>query len=363
MLQRCLVVLIVAGLLEPALACDIEVPPPRELKVETVQGLGGDCYYKRIPPLTRPDDVWEQDKYWRTEFYVSKDSVKPAFTRNYYFQSEIACLENANGDKSITTVDFNFYPENVSAEGWYRFFVNDQLVKSYSAIDVIQKEENSITYYVVCDPPVFTDVSLNQGFIFSEIENRYVYEVVNLDRHVVHFDLLTGELIPVVQSLDALLTDALVDNNANVVKDLLAQGVDPNQGNIIDGAPLYIAVKNNNAEMARMLLLAGADAIVQDAYYDTDYDEEQNAIYTAAKNGNLELVQLLWGFGANVNHLMRLDSQSFQSPLDVAVLNNYIEIVQYLLERGANFSDKTLELAKSSGNAEMIELVSSHTPR
>lgn len=73
-------------------------------------------------------------------------------------------------------------------------------------------------------------------------------------------------------------------------------------------------------------------------------------------------MQLLWAYGADVNQLQRLDYQTYQKPLDTAIVNNHLEIVRYLLERGADFSIHTLELATSSGSPKMLELVSSYTP-
>jgi hypothetical protein len=363
MLRRCLVLLIFVGLLEPALACDISEPEPRELKVEIVQGLGGDCYYKRIPPLKQPDDVWKQDDYWRTEFYASEDSKAPVYTRDYYFYNEIVCSSDANGIKHISVVGSSYYINDVNEEGWLNFLVDGEIIKSYAPIDIIKDEENSLAAGTTCDPPDLIDVSKRENFVLEEETNVFVYQVVTLDNHVAHFDLLTGNDIPIKQPLDALLTDALVIGDIETAKDLLARGADPNKGNIIDGLPIYIAAKSNNIEMVRTLLRAGAETDTRDFQYRHLGDYAQNPLYVAAENGDLDVVELLWGFGADINQFMRLDSQTFQTPLDVAIRNNHVEVVKYLLMRGAELSDETSDLAKSSGNPEIMELISSHTPR
>jgi Ankyrin repeats (3 copies)/Ankyrin repeat len=358
MLRPCFVLLIFVGMLEPAFACSI-ISERREIKVETVQGLGGDCYYKRIPQNYLGQN-WDYEESWLTEFYANKDDVSPVFKKDYYFQDDIVCLEDEAGLKRIGWVDTSII-DDVRDEGWLEFLIYDQIVRSYALIDVIGSEMNAIFYESTCGSGF--EASRRQGFVLDEESNRYVYEIVTLDNHIVRFDLLTGDKIPTEQPLDGLLADALIANDFETVKTLLTKGVDPNIGNQIDGPPIYLAVKSGNIEIVEMLLKSWADPNVQDARYYDVYDNDHNPVYAAVKDGNLEILQLLWAYGADVNQLQRLDYQTYQKPLDEAIANNRIDIVRYLLERGADFSIHTLEIAKSSGSPEMLELVLGHTPR
>jgi hypothetical protein len=363
MLRRYLVLLIVLGTLEPALACSI-IPPRREIQVEIVQGLGGDCYYKRIPQPEKTSS-WRWRESWRTEFYRNAESERPLFTRIDYYSSDIVCLEDKEGSKFIGYVvdkaqDGESYPLN--SKSWLIFFVDGQAVASYTPIDLIMRSDNS--YYDVSCGSGHIYLDRIDGFIIDGQTNSYVYQVQTFDGHIIRFDLSTGERLSTEQSPEVLLMDAIRSNDVELVEQLLSQGADPNKGNIADGTPLYLATKLSSMEIVGLLLNVGAETdnrkIPQDPY---NVDPENNAVYLASKEGNLEIVGLLLESGANPDQPNYDEFALAETPLDIAIVEQHIEIVQYLLEHGAKFTDKTLELAESSGNTEMIELVSSYTPR
>lgn len=183
MLQRCLVLLIFVGLLEPVLACTI-IPPKREIKVEIVQGLGGDCYYKRIPQ-TYIGQNWEYEESWRTEFYTSKNSNSPVFKKSYYFEDSIACLEDETGNKRISLVNSRSV-DNVNSEGWLEFLVDDQTVKSYAPLDIIESEKNAVFYDDTCGSGL--EASRSQGFVLDK--NRIVM-FMKLSRLIIMLHVLT----------------------------------------------------------------------------------------------------------------------------------------------------------------------------
>jgi hypothetical protein len=358
--------LILLGLLEFALACIPAYPETRELKVEIVQGLGGDCYYKRIPPSKQPEDIWEQDSYWQTEFYTSANVERPTFTKNYYFTETIICLQDLEGSKIISQVKENDYA-SIDSNSWREFLLNDKVIASYAPIDIIESETNTLSIDWACLEPSTLYIG-RSAFAFDEKIDSYVYRIQTLDSHIFLFDLFTGDVIPSEQPIERLFMDAVMNNDMEMVTGLLARGVDPNQGNLIDGAPIHLAVKTNNLDLVRMLLNVGVEADVRTTSI-SSIRIEHNPVYVAAENGNLKMIEILWGFGGNINQRGSWNGDSFEyfddtlTPLEVAVRNGHLEIVRYLLEHGAEFSDRTLELAKASANPELLELVSSYAPR
>lgn len=67
--------------------------------------------------------------------------------------------------------------------------------------------------------------------------------------------------------MERQMTDAMLRDDIAQVKELLAQGASPNSLMPTSGAPvLGIAVQNNNIEMAKLLIDAGADVNIKDSY-------------------------------------------------------------------------------------------------
>lgn len=74
----------------------------------------------------------------------------------------------------------------------------------------------------------------------------------------------------------------------------------------------------------------------------------------AASQGNLGLVELLLGKGANINAV----SNDGVTALMAATLEGHKNIVQYLLLNGADGVDKAHELAKRRGDVDIAKLLS-----
>jgi ankyrin repeat protein len=368
MLRRCLILLIFVGLLKPAFAClpPMYEPEPREIKIEIAQGLGGDCYYKRVPQPEHTKE-WTREESWRTEFYSSAVSKSPVFTKDYYYEGPIVCVESQKGEKHVSQVNRNG-ASSVNDKDWLEFLIDDQVVHSYAPIDVIQSEKNTLQAGDTCNPQYTIYENSDKNFILDEEINRYVYEVRTLDNHIVRFDFLTGAKIPVDQPLDALLTDAISHGDVETVGEILLRGADPNKGNIIDGTPLHLAAQLENLEIARILLESGAEADVKNINHNLidDYDYgsvEHQPVHVAAENGDLGMIELLWGFGANISQRVTWTSDSFispgeiLSPLEVAIKNDHGPVVSYLIDKGALLTPIALELAVESRKVELTRFL------
>jgi ankyrin repeat protein len=132
---------------------------------------------------------------------------------------------------------------------------------------------------------------------------------------------------------------------------LLAHGADPRALDEYPGAAaIHYAAWNGNAELVTLLLDHGADLAAKDAMFDGD------AVGWAAENGKTELIDLLIDRGADIDlprlaYFGRLDlvrrrleshpeelnrRGSNGTALHQAAQEGFVEIVEFLLERGAD---------------------------
>jgi hypothetical protein len=88
--------------------------------------------------------------------------------------------------------------------------------------------------------------------------------------------------------------------------------------------PLYHAIQNNDIELVKGLIDAGANV-------NTTNSRGETPLFTAALKGYLKIVQFLITKNANVN----LGSKADITPLHMASLNNHKDVVVELLANGA----------------------------
>jgi ankyrin repeat protein len=96
--------------------------------------------------------------------------------------------------------------------------------------------------------------------------------------------------------------------------------------------PLYSAALNGNAEMIELLIKAGADV-------ETALPEGETALMTAARTGKVDAVKVLLAHGANVN---ARESWKNQTALMWAAHEGNAATVKLLLEVGARISDRSI---------------------
>lgn len=121
-------------------------------------------------------------------------------------------------------------------------------------------------------------------------------------------------------------------DEVEAVRELLENGADPNLGSGYGVTPLSMAASNGGAALVRLLLEAGADANAKGK-------SGESMLMTAAGAGVLGSVQALVEHGARVDER---DSNFGQTPMMVAARAGYAEIVNYLLEQGADPNAATL---------------------
>jgi ankyrin repeat protein len=154
------------------------------------------------------------------------------------------------------------------------------------------------------------------------------------------------------------------EGNSTKVKDLLAQGVDPN-GTDEDGAtPLMFAVRKGNASIARRLIERGASVVAHQkdgftpliiasmfnqldlitvltsagARVDAGSDNGFTALHYASQGGNVQIVSALLASGATVD----LKNSEGATPLHLAAQNGYVDITIQLLKAHANLNAVSL---------------------
>ena len=107
------------------------------------------------------------------------------------------------------------------------------------------------------------------------------------------------------------------------VRKAIRKGADVNA---LDGKwnpAIYYAIVNNNYELFQALLENGADL------YDNRGDLSLAAL--ASQSGNLDMVMLLYKYGANIN----------KNCLYPAAENGYVNIVDFLIEHGADVNQES----------------------
>jgi ankyrin repeat protein len=197
---------------------------------------------------------------------------------------------------------------------------------------------------------------------------------------------------------------AVRKNDAAKVKELIAQGVNvncletPKRAFEFDITPLHEAAYNQNPDITRMLLEAGANPNAEVGHLQSIDQPGEPPLnwacgYRSLQNVNLEVVKLLLAYGGNPNHRMKSYQQSvfeasicksrlevikalteagaeinppgpgFCSPLIHASADADAEIVSYLIKKGANLDyqdpllNTALIMASQRGNLEIVDVL------
>jgi hypothetical protein len=172
-------------LVSPAFACSVEkVEPPKEVSFQN--GLGGSCYYKRIPPES-------SNQPWRTEFYLNKEDKEPLYTLETWFGYPILCVGETGNTQHIAHVQLldGWGYADIDDTSWLSFYVDNKPFKSYSPIEII-KDKDNIEQTTNCG---IQYLAQDFGFVFDKPLNQYVYQIVTSDDRIVNFDPATGTML------------------------------------------------------------------------------------------------------------------------------------------------------------------------
>ena len=160
------------------------------------------------------------------------------------------------------------------------------------------------------------------------------------------------------------LHEAVAGKDADLVRQALAQGADPNYSEARCDAftafagttELFWAVGGGSIEIVRFLLEAGAK-VAAEAH------SSASSLYAAVEDANLPMVNLLLDYDGAValNWFDVID----RTPLTIAVEMENIPIARRLIEAGADVNahnepqigDTALHRAAANGTLEMVELL------
>ena len=114
---------------------------------------------------------------------------------------------------------------------------------------------------------------------------------------------------------------AIISKHTAVVKLLIDHGADVNTINVRGNTPL---IHSNSAKITRLLLESGRITTIE---HSSNITKIGNALQYSARNGNLEIVELLLQYGANIN----ARDQHGRTPLALAKQHRNKEIENLLL--------------------------------
>ncbi len=151
--------------------------------------------------------------------------------------------------------------------------------------------------------------------------------------------------------LDKRLIEAVAANRLTEVENLLERGANPNvvpkEVGVMDGgwSPLLIAARLNHVQVARALIVAGADVNLRVG----DDPSGTTPLMAAAANNGLEMVELLLRRGANVNARAGIQP-SWPTTLGYTVDEGHLACVEALLRESAAIDRRDLQAAIFKGH-------------
>jgi uncharacterized protein len=150
------------------------------------------------------------------------------------------------------------------------------------------------------------------------------------------------------------LMNAVTSNDANKVRELIAQGVNIDEADASGDSPLIMAAYKGYAEIVRLLLEAGADVSV------VDPGMQATALHAAAYAGRTEAAKLLIDYHIDIN---KQGPKNGYTALHDAIWQNNIDTARVIIDGGANLHLKShsgqtpLEFAQTRNQREIVVMI------
>lgn len=218
----------------------------------------------------------------------------------------------------------------------------------------------------------YVELLIQRGIDVNSVGNYYgtALQAVSRGGYVAMVRLLlrSGADVNILQGrYHTALRAAIVGAHTEVIELLIEQGANiklkGERGRYEKEPPssLQLAVKNRHTQAVRLLLAAGADA----KEYNPD---RKHPLLIACGTGDIEIIQMLLAAGAPVNipgkkeryHTVLNDNAS---PLHKAISKGHLEVVQTLVEQGADIekvfdgSQTPLVAAARAGNLQIVRVL------
>ncbi|XP_044579759.1 uncharacterized protein LOC123261929 [Cotesia glomerata] len=147
-----------------------------------------------------------------------------------------------------------------------------------------------------------------------------------------------------------LLHLAIESNHNHIVETLIAHKANVNAKSL-NGPPIILAAEKGYADIVDTLLKNNADPDIKD-------DDNRSAIEFAVAKGHLEVVKILFGYTK-----MKINNKGIDNftMLHIASQEGYLDIVKYLVEKGADVhatnksGSKPIHIAAREGHVSIVE--------
>ncbi|KAL9614732.1 MAG: hypothetical protein Q9167_000801 [Letrouitia subvulpina] len=156
------------------------------------------------------------------------------------------------------------------------------------------------------------------------------------------------------EKMGAALHIATKEGHVTIMRSLIERGAAIETVSWEYGTPLYAASKHKSSMAIEVLLENGADP-------NTASDEYGGALYSASENNSLAALQLLLEAGANIHVSVTRHGKAGCTPLQVAARQNHKDVVRMLIENGADVNNKAsidgsaLYVASENGYIEIMQ--------
>ncbi|RUS77619.1 hypothetical protein EGW08_014619 [Elysia chlorotica] len=208
-------------------------------------------------------------------------------------------------------------------------------------------------------------ILLEKGAVVNQDRKNFVYPL--------HLAAQSGDvricrlLVEHQARIDAVNSDhatalhrAAALNKVEALRFLVEKGAAINRRDIDNYTPLLLAATYGNTDAVELLLQKGADFHAQDKH-------DKTAIFLAAEENKIQVLKKLLS-KPRVKQLINESDCYDNSPLHIAAKQGYLDIVQCLLENGADLDDKNeeeetpLHLAAKHGRTNIVrELIKTDT--
>jgi ankyrin repeat protein len=207
---------------------------------------------------------------------------------------------------------------------------------------------------VIHDQKAVVKVLVSRGADVNAHDNNG-YTAMRLAVAGEHYEIAQFLWDSVADKHKALMT-AIEQGHSEVIKFLIEKGTDADTNGVL----LVKALKNQNSAIADLLLEKNANVNAQD-------EDGDSALMVAVSLGYPKTVRYLLAKGADVNHKNRSNVTALMESVRsqfLYFLNNRLEIVQALLDAGADISIKdgaygetALMMAVENGNFDIVNLL------
>ena len=199
----------------------------------------------------------------------------------------------------------------------------------------------------------------------KELERRKIgYNFTEFMDHLKKEDIETVSLflnagIDINRKIGPLITPLMIaakEGHVEILELLISHGAKLDDMDATGRTALRLSCQANNLEVAKVLIESGADMTIRD-------DQDQNALNDAILFENLDIVNLLLSKGLNLDDRNMGEGYSGKTALMYAIDKGNINIINTLLNYGANVNIKTkngntaLMIAEKKGDQEIINLL------